>query len=463
MSALAVARSSLSTSLVRYSRSWGLWLLLLIAPVGARFWVPRDDGTTIVIAINQQLPVMTSAVLGVCLGVVVSTLLLPAAYIYLRSNTTRRQPWQVEEVSTASTVAIMLGRFAADVAMLLTMLAALNLAGWFLAWLVVPADELNLLHVSFALWVIAAPALMGLAAIRILFDALPFTRGAFGDFLYFVIWVTSIALPSAADRMAPGFGSNMYDFGGFVRPLIYGSPIPDPGFSIGGSTPAPGRIAIDAMAGLLSPGYLGSRAAWSLIAIAIAVVAGVVYRPHRTRRRSLRFAKLSRWLAPGAPKVADPNAPAAVPSAHPLLALGLAEFRLIGPSRIFAVLAAGIALSGVFADYRHVVGPAALLLLIFGLTAHAGRSETRGLLSLTRLGAVGPMARRLAFVVAGISWSLLLALPAVLAQTTVEPLALAAATGGFAAVVAVALAALSGSSFAPRIVLLIAWYVYTSG
>lgn len=463
MTALAVARSSLSTSLVRYSRSWGLWLLLLIAPIGARFMVPRADGTTIVIAINQQLPVMTSAVLGVCLGVVVTTLLLPAAYIYLRSNTTRRQPWQVEEVSVASTVAIMLGRFAADVTMLLTMLAALNLAGWFLAWLVVPTGELNLLHVSFALWVIAAPALMGLAAIRILFDALPFTRGAFGDLLYFVSWITSIALPSAADRMAPGFAANMYDFGGFVRPLIYGSPIPDPGFSIGGGAIGAGRISIDAMAGLLSPGYLESRGVWALIAVAVAILAGLIYRPHRTRRRGSRFAKLSKWLAPGAPKAADPNAAAAAPGAHPVLALALAEFRLIGPGRLFSVLAAAIALSGLFSDYRHVVGPAALLLLIFGLTAHAGRSETRGLLSLTRLGAVGPMARRLAFVVAGTAWSLLLALPAALAQTAIEPLILAAATGGFAAVVAIALGALSGSSFAPRIVLLIAWYVYTSG
>jgi hypothetical protein len=463
MSALAVARSSLSTSLLRYSRSWGLWLLLLIAPVGARFWVPREDGTAIVISINQQLPVMTSAVLGVCLGVVVSTLLMPAAYIYLRSNTTRRQPWQVEEVSAAPAVAIMFGRFAADVAMLFAMLAALNLAGWFLAWLVVPAGELNLLHISFALWVIAAPALMGLAAIRILFDALPFTRGAFGDFLYFVIWITSIALPSAADRMAAGFRSNMYDFPGFTRPLIFGSPVPDPGFAIGGGPTEPGRIAIDAMAGLLSPGYLESREAWALIAVAVAVLAGVVYRPHRTRRRGSRFARLSKWLAPGAPKAADPNASAAAPGTHPLLALGVAEFRLIGPSRLFAIGAVAIALTGVFADYRHMVGPAALLLLIFGLTAHAGRSEARGLLSLTRLGAVGPMARRLAFVVAGTGWSLLLAVPAALAQTTAEPLALAAATGGFAAVVAIVLAALSGSSFAPRVVLLIAWYVYTSG
>lgn len=366
-------------------------------------------------------------------------------------------------MTTGSTVATMLGRFAADVAMLLTMLAALNLAGWFLAWLVVPAGELNLLHVSFALWVIAAPALMGLAAIRILFDALPFTRGAFGDFLYLVVWITSIALPSAADGMAPGFRANMYDFAGFVRPLTFGSPVPDPGFAIGGGPTEPGRIAIDVMAGLMSPGYLESRGAWALIAIAVAALASVVYRPHRTRRRRSRLTWLSRWLAPGAPKAADPTAAAAARSAHPLLALGLAEFHLIGPSRLFAILAAAIALTGLFADYRHVVGPTALLLLVFGLTAHAGRSEARGLLSLTRLSAVGPMSRRLAFVVAGTGWSLLLAAPAALAQTTIEPLALGAATGGFAAVVAIALAALSGSSFAPRIVLLIAWYVYTSG
>jgi ABC-type nitrate/sulfonate/bicarbonate transport system ATPase subunit len=34
-------RSSLLTSLTRYSYSWGLWLLLLIAPIGARFMIAR--------------------------------------------------------------------------------------------------------------------------------------------------------------------------------------------------------------------------------------------------------------------------------------------------------------------------------------------------------------------------------------------------------------------------------------
>ena len=102
MTALAIAQSSFITSLLRYSRSWGLWLLLLVAPGGARFMISNDDGQGIQIAVGQHLPVMTSAVLGVSLGVVVSTLLLPIGYIFLRSNTTRNQPWQVEEVTAAA-------------------------------------------------------------------------------------------------------------------------------------------------------------------------------------------------------------------------------------------------------------------------------------------------------------------------------------------------------------------------
>ena len=245
MSSLVIARSSLATSLVRYSRSWGLWLLLLVALIGTRFWVPRDDGTTIIIAVGNQIPVMTSAMLGVSLGIVVSTLLLPVGYIYLRSNTTRRQPWQVEEVTPGSRVAIALGRFGADVAMLFTVLGALTLAGWFLAWRMVPAEQLDFGEVALALWLVAAPAVMGLAAIRILFDALPPTRRALGDLLYFFIWIGSIAAPASMADRPPSFVANMVDFGGFVRPMVFGAPDGDQGFQIGGGPVDPGRIPLD--------------------------------------------------------------------------------------------------------------------------------------------------------------------------------------------------------------------------
>src|SRR6185295_1066863 len=105
------------------------------------------------------------------------------------------------------------------------------------------------------------------------------------------------------------------------------------------------------------------------------------------------------------------DAPPAGSAAIPALNLVVAEFRLIGAGRLFLLLAALVAVGAYFTDFRHVASPAALLLLVFALTAQAGRSETRGLLALTRVAPFTPMARRAAFVVAGAAWTTLLASP----------------------------------------------------
>jgi hypothetical protein len=103
-----------------------------------------------------------------------------------------------------------------------------------------------------------------------------------------------------------------------------------------------------------------------------------------------------------------------------------------------------------------------LLLLVFALSAHAGRSEAGGLIALTRTAPIAPMLRRAAFVVAGVAWSTLLALPALVRAGTLQNWELAAGAGGVAALVAITLASLTGSAFAPRLVLLVLWYGYTS-
>jgi hypothetical protein len=462
MSFPAITASSARTSLARYWRSWGLWLLLLVAPVGARYML-AIDGTGVIIALDSKLPEMTSPFLGVSLGIVVTTLLLPVGWLYLRSNTTCHQPWQIEETTAGSRVAIGLGRFAADCAVMLSMLVALTAAGWFLGWLIIP-EALDVAEITFALWLVAAPSLIGLCALRILFDSRPLLRSGFGDFMYFIIWTASIAVPAATAGKAPSLASNMLDFAGFVTPLQYGAP-GEPGdfaISIGGIQVEPGRVQLDVMAGLLSPGYIGSRLLWIAIAIGLAVVAGLIYRPHLIKRRAPRFTWLAAWLKPGAPPRANANTPPARPALVGAFNLVASEFRLIGSGRIFLILAAAIAIAGWFVDFRHAASPAALLLLVFALSAHAGRSEARHLLSLTKVAPFAPMQRRLAFVLAGTAWTTLTAAPALARAPSLETLAYAAGTGGVAAAMAIVLATISGSSFAPRLVLLVLWYGYAS-
>ena len=459
----AILRSSLSTSLARYSRSWGLWVLLLIAPVGARFLINTGDDPNAMIAVHDMAPVLTSAVLGMSLGVIVSTLLLGVAFIYLRSNATRLQPWQVEEVTTGSRVAIALGRFAADAAVLAGVLAAMNLAGWLIGWLVLPGHHVNYGHISTTLWLIAGPPMMGVAAVRILFDSFSLTRGPLGEIAFFWLWMASIVSPVAMASRSDGFVANFRDPLGFVAPLMYTLSEGDSDIAIGSSPVGGKKIALDVMAGIESPGYISSRLAWGGISVLIALFAGLLYTPHRPRIRKSRFKWLARWFEPGAPKPADLNAPPARRAWLPVLGLLSSEMQLIAQGRLWLLLAAAAAASGLFADFRTVTSPAALLLLVFGLSAHAARSERSKLLALTATGRFAPMARRVAFVLAGIVWAVLIGAPAIVKAGmagNLLPLELSLVTGAVAALIAIVLGMMAKSAFAPRLVLLVLWYGY---
>lgn len=461
----AILRSSLGTSLARYSRSWGLWVLLLIAPVGARFLINSGDDPNAMIAVHDMAPVLTSAVLGMSLGVIISTLLLGIAFIYLRSNTTRLQPWQVEEVTTGSRIAIALGRFGADVVVLAGVLAAMNLAGWLIGWLVLPEHHVNYGHISLTLWLIAWPPLMGVAALRVLFDAFRFTRGPLGEVLFFWLWMASIVSPVAAAHKGVGFVYNLTDFPGFVQPLMYTLGEGDSDIAIGSSPVGGNKIALDVMAGIESPGYIASRFAWSGIAVLIALFAGLLYTQHKPRARTVRFKWLTRWFSAGAPKAANPNAPPARRSWLPAAGVLMSEMRLIGQGRLWLLLALAAAVSGLAADFRTVTSPAALLLLVFGLSAHAARSERSKLLALTATAPFAPMARRAVFVLAGVAWALLIGAPAIVKAGmtgSLVPLQLSLVTGAAASLIAILLGMMAKSAFAPRLVLLVLWYGYLS-
>jgi len=464
LSALAVARSSFATSLARYRRSWGLWLLLLVAPVSARYWIAGKEAASAAIVVNGKAPVLTSAVVGLSLGVILSTVLLPVVFIYLRSNTTRRQPWQVEETTAASRVAIGFGRFGADSAVLAAVLAALTLAGCLLAWVVGAVDGVRPLDIALSLCLIAAPALMGVAALRAVCDSLPLTRGALGEVGFLILWIVSITVSALSSMLDRGFIAAMLDFSGFVRPIIH--TLPDDTLqmiTIGRSPVTADRIAIDVNSGLLSASYVVSRLLWAGWALALVALAGVVYRPHRPGKRWSVRDRIAARFAAGSPPPARADAAPARAASLPWLGVLIAEFRLIGRGRAWRLLALLVALAGVVGDFSRVVAPALVLLLIFGACAQAGRSEPRALLALTQTLPCPPMLRRLAFVVAGTAWALTMALPAIvkaIAAGSLAPLAVASAAGAIVATVAITLSTWARSAVAARLILLIAWYAW---
>lgn len=455
--------SAFHTSLRRYGRSAGLWILLLVAPVGARFMIAPRGQAGSVVSVDGRAPWLTSQVLGMEMGVVIATLLLPAAFIYLRANVVKRQPWQVEEVTAAARPGILFGRWLADTAVMAGVLAATSAAGLALALFLLPLNEVRPLDILLPLWAIAAPPMAMVASLRIAFDARRMTRGWVGEALFFVLWMASLTaaiIPMAANgKVTAGFGTNMTDLAGFVSPLSY-SRGGASNFAIGGGDITPGPpIPIDVMSGLFAPGYLAARAAWLAIAAAIPLLAGLAYAPHVTGKTRTP-SRLSRWLSPGPAPKADPAAPPARGALLPFLGLVLAETRLMAPSRLMRLAMLAAALAGLAAPWRTVAGPAALLLLVFAATGHAGRSEAKGLIALTATALNPPWARRIAFVIAGTGLMLAMSAPAMLRAPHIAPTILleAAAAGAAASATAIGLGALTRSATAPRLLLLIAWY-----
>lgn len=451
------------TTLLRYTRSRGVWLLLLGALLGARFLVPRSDGASVTIAVDGHLPVITSAMLGTSIGIMVTTLLLPFAFLYLRSNATRLQAWQVDEVTQGSRVMIELGRFLADVSVFASLLGSLTLAGWLLAWFSMSAADVHLWQIAVSILLVGMPSLMAVAGLRSLMNALPVTRRAFGEVYFFLVWMASLSTPMFMGARIGNFKSNLMDFGGALGLIGHVAPSGMANIQVGvGGTLKAGAIALDVWSVLRSPSYVGARLAWVAIAVAIAATAGLLYRPHRlgTGFRSSRA--WQRWFKARPAPVGIGTLSAAKRSSHPFLGLLAVELRLIFSGRLLLLLSAFVSVSGFLFDYASFESPALFLVLIFALTAQADKTERSGLRVLTSNTLIPPSLRQAAFCLVGPLLSIAISLPALLIHPDKRVLLLAMGLGFLTSLSTLTLTALSGSAFAPRLLLIVLWFAYAS-
>jgi hypothetical protein len=148
-----------------------------------------------------------------------------------------------------------------------------------------------------------------------------------------------VAVPAVASTLPSSYAANMLDMTGFVRPLAGPAPMAMGSFTIGFTQVLPGRVPLDTMAGIHAPGYLASRFTWAMIAIALAALAGLLYRPHLAAQKVGKPGRLARWSAPRPPGPANPAAPAAGFASSAFFNLVRAEFHLIGEGRVFISLA----------------------------------------------------------------------------------------------------------------------------
>ncbi|UTW58932.1 hypothetical protein KFE96_01095 [Kordiimonas sp. SCSIO 12603] len=469
MSTFGVLQSSTQLELKRYVRSSALLLAALATPIAAHYMVPDKEASYAVLTINQQVPVLTAAILGLDLGVIAATLLTPLAYIFLRAGPTRHRPWQITDTAAHSRVAWALGRWAADTCALWMLLVGLTVAGLILGIFRLEG-QMNIVETTIALWLPAAPALALIAAIRLFLDARNLTRRWFGDVVFFILWIALliVSIIGTVDPETNYMANNpMTDAFGFTSPIIGAVDYPVDGVTIGGAPNSGETVMVDAYRGVTDAGYMVARLSWLGISALVAVVAGLIWAPMKARSIKVKgnpAAPLSTYKTSikdvpfKAPKVVSAR------MSHYIAGV-INEIKLLFRSRLSLLILLAVAIAGAFLPFRTVAGPAIFLVLIFPISQASARWQNNTVSTLLNTFGPGRFERAVILFLSSMFVAIVTLTPAMIVAVfsgNSNSLMDAGLIAVSVPLVLVALGALTRSAVTGRLIMLMAWYVYLS-
>jgi len=358
----------------RHLRSPAIWIVIIATMIGARYIIPLPEAGYVTLSVNNAYPLPSSSVIGLQLGIVIALLMSPLAYIYLKAGPTRVQPWQIEDVAPSRRLMRNLGQGAADIAALWMMLIFIALAGIILSVFRLPLSDIRPLQTLLVMFVIAAPAMSLIAAVRMFLSNRPILRGAWGDALFFVLWIAGITV--AAFMLDSPKGSAFHDIFGYAASIKGSTDVAVTSAAVGGAPATDSAISLEPLKAVLSSEFLASRLFWMMMAVGLIALSALLYKPRRmkrTRKGDGLFSKLAKLINPLGDMASKPVI-GALGAFHPLVKSGLNQ--LLQP-RWTGLALVMISLSGFVLPFRKAVGPALMLILIFLLSRQSGLWEKR--------------------------------------------------------------------------------------
>ena len=464
-----ILQSSVLFELHRHVRNPALLFVALAAPIAAHYMVPDKEATYAVLTINGQVPTLTAPILGLELGVLAATLLTPLAYIFLRAGPSRVRPSQITDVAPHSRALWILGRWVSDTLALWILLGALTVSGLILGLFRLEADA-NIIETMIALWLPAAPALALIAAIRLMLDARPLTRGWVGDVIFFIAWITLIivGIIGTTDPDTDQIVLNpMSDAFGFVSPIVGSVDFPVTAVSIGGASNTGESVMTDAWRGVTDTSYVLARLIWLAIAAGVAVFAGLVWAPVKLRNPKTVKNQIDQTVIASAAIPNIPFKPARPGQTGPtdFLALVINEIKMMFKDRLWALILLAAAVAGAVLPFRTAAGPILMLCLIFPIAEASARWQAKSMQQLLDTAGPEQIGRSFALFLAAALVAILVTLPSavrVIVISESEWLTHIALISIAMPALLIFLGALTKSAVTGRLAMLIAWYVYLS-
>lgn len=272
--AWAVARFQLAG----VGRRRGLWAWLALACMAASLVLPAADAGYVTSSVGTLRPLYTPELVGLTLGALGVTLMLPAHFAALRTAFPwQRHPMLLVSATPVSGATFALGRWMADCLFLSAFLLCFGIGGLFMQAVRGEAPVQQPFVLLGPVLLIGIPSASLLAGFRALVEARRFTRPpAVAAILMFLAWLivlplsTQVARGIGGDLMDPlGVGAPIHDLGGNKPPGEQGA-----SFGIRISRQMDGTFQWDGF-DWTGP-YSAARVGWFLAGAALAVLAGLV-------------------------------------------------------------------------------------------------------------------------------------------------------------------------------------------
>jgi len=355
------------------TRSYSFLITLGITLYVGYFFIPPNHSSYATMTIGNHRGLYNSAYLGSLLALLISPFLSLAGFYLVKNAIDRDIQTRVGQILATTTLSKPLytvGKTISNFVVLAVMVAVMGVAAVIMQFVRGEDLTLHLGQIVMPLIFISLPVMLVVAALAILFEAIPWLRGGLGNVLYFFLWISALSAPIARlDKGVHGSYNDLFGTGVLVPSITAAceAAFPDSnktGLNLGINVKDSGKFwdlttfRWDGLAWTRQ--VIVSRLCWLGVGLGLALFAAVFFRRFDpARERSKQTKKVSKL--PSTPEVVEERvAPEAVPTAslHPLTRpprfsfrfMILAELRLAlhGISLWWYLVAVGLFAAGLF-------------------------------------------------------------------------------------------------------------------
>ena len=373
MKSLRVLYHLARADFLQRTRSYGFLITLGVTLYVAYFFIPPNHSSYSTMQIGGHRGLYNSAYLGSLMALLISPFLSLAGF-YLVKNAIDRDiqtgVGQILATTTLSKPLYTVGKTISNFAVLAVMVAIMGVAAVAMQFVRGEDLTLHLGQIVLPLIFISLPVMLVVAAVAILFEAIPWLRGGFGNVVYFFLWVSALSTPIARlDSARHGAYNDLFGMGVVVPSISAACETAFPGSSKAGLSMGINFKASGQFWDLNTFRWEGldwtreiivSRLCWLGVGLGLALLAAVFFRRFDPAREKARRAHKAAQQSSPSEFIEDRIVPDAVQTAtlHPLtkpprfsfLFMVLAELRLAlhGVSLWWYLVAVGLFAAGLF-------------------------------------------------------------------------------------------------------------------